>query len=325
MVSEIKPKPLISSLGLAKDSTRLKRKAHTEVKKEEPTLLGASSDSSRSVSANPKDANQTLTTVGVRRVLDSDDESPTATTIKEVKKTSVRKYTRKTKNLGGEKGKSSPPKRPAPDRDKDFKQTTQPKQPPKTATTQREGVRKTSDAVTSVTGDGPSQRTPMPRTKSAAYPREHPLPTHSAADAAATQTPLCSDHTPNVIAPRPTADAATGPAPSTVIYVDGNPFIMPTDTVECFLAVEQEVSRSYHAVYVRKLYKKRDRALASPVCDVSEFWHRIGSDFEAEVPRLVWVLGDGAGRRAGARGDGGGGGGSKEVNGKEEDYPAPKD
>lgn len=142
MVSGIKPKPLISSLGLAKNSTRLKHKAHTEVKKEEPALLGASSDMSderlftrrfrQSVATHglrrlvdssdeswttpaSKDANQTPTTVGVRRVLDSGDESPTVTTIKEVKKTSVRKYTRKTKNLGGEKGKSSSPKRPAPD------------------------------------------------------------------------------------------------------------------------------------------------------------------------------------------------------------------
>lgn len=81
--------------------------------------------------------------------------------------------------------------------DQDFKQTTQTKQPPKTATTQKEGVKKTSDAVTSVTGDGPSQRALIPRTKSGEHRLLHPgrePPTQGSIPSPPTAPPMPQRH-----------------------------------------------------------------------------------------------------------------------------------
>lgn len=109
---------------------------------------------------------------------------------------------------------------------------------------------------------------------------------------------------------RTMVDTAMNTGLFTVIYVDGYPFIVPADPVECFSKIQSQVISSYNAVIAGE-GTSWEKSVGSTGCVVSEF----ASGGEADVVRKM---------------EGGWGAGSADGNGGEsteedEDYETPKD
>ncbi|KAI5839691.1 hypothetical protein DFP73DRAFT_529839 [Morchella snyderi] len=112
-----------------------------------------------------------------------------------------------------------------------------------------------------------------------------------------------------VVAAHSMTDTATSTADLSVIYIDGYPFNVPVEPVECFCAIQQRVIEPYRAI-VRGRYMARDQAMASSVCNVSGV---------AEVMDEVEEGGSVKRWQGEARDDVG------KESGGEEDYTTPKD
>ncbi|RPB10693.1 hypothetical protein P167DRAFT_576011 [Morchella conica CCBAS932] len=147
-------------------------------------------------------------------------------------------------------------------------------------------------------------------TKPSPSPPPEPAAAAIMADVETNTSPPPPEPAVAAIPGRTMVDTAVNTGLFTVIYVDGYPFIVPADPVECFSKIQSQVISSYNAVIAGE-GTAWEKSVGSTGCVVSEF----ASGGEGNVVSKM---------------EGGWGAGSADGNGGEsteedEDYGTPKD